>query len=101
MIEGEIQLGVVYEITQQNVYSAVKHCNSCKNGKPIQVSSNTLFQNSLIATGFPISDFETKNNYPNVIIIDTPGFGDTRGIEMDKLITDLISHALKNFVIFT
>ena len=63
MIEGEIQLGVVYEITQQNVYSAVKHCNSCKNGKPIQVSSNTLFQNSLIATGFPISDFETKNNY--------------------------------------
>ena len=36
------------------------------------------------------------NGFPPLLIVDTPGFGDTRGIQYDKKITDLIEETFRN-----
>ncbi len=38
------------------------------------------------------------NNYPVITVIDTPGFGDTGGIEKDKLISDKIAEKFRTSI---
>ena len=38
------------------------------------------------------------NNYPVITVIDTPGFGDTGGIEKDKLISDKIAEKFRKSI---
>ncbi len=36
-----------------------------------------------------------KENFPCVVIVDTPGFGDTRGLEQDKILMGMIEESFK------
>lgn len=60
---GEILLGVVYEISRDECFYATKNGGSFLNGNPIKVSSNAALKDSLIATGFPVFNFERINPY--------------------------------------
>ena len=42
-----------------------------------------------------VYNIASHNGFPALQIVDTPGFGDTRGIEQDKKITDLIKQTFK------
>jgi myo-inositol-1(or 4)-monophosphatase len=59
----ELVLGVVYEINQDECFSACKDAPAYLNGKEISVSKNTTVATSLIATGFPYYDFTKQAAY--------------------------------------
>jgi myo-inositol-1(or 4)-monophosphatase len=65
--KGEILLGVVYEVAKKECYSAVKGGGAFLNEIPIKVSANKTLKDSLIATGFPIYNFDRQENYLNVL----------------------------------
>ena len=56
--KGEIILGVVYEVSRNECFSAFKGGGAYLNGKLISVSKQKTLTESLIATGFPIYNFE-------------------------------------------
>lgn len=60
---GEIILGVVYEITRDECFYAIKNGGSYLNSKAIYVSKTLSLKNSLIATGFPIYNFTRIEGY--------------------------------------
>ena len=43
-----------------------------------------------------IYNIKPHENIPSIKIIDTPGFGDTRWIDQDKIIKDKIADTFKN-----
>ena len=49
----EILLGVVYEVTRKELYSAAKGMGACLNDKPIHVSSLTDLDQALVMIGYP------------------------------------------------
>lgn len=61
--KGEIILGVVYEINRDECFYATKDGGSYLNSKAIRVSETTSLKDSLIATGFPISNFTRIDGY--------------------------------------
>jgi len=65
--KGEIILGVVYEVSRDECFSAVASGGAFLNGKPIFVSERKSLSESLIATGFPIYNFEHLDNYLMVL----------------------------------
>lgn len=56
--KGEILLGVVYEISKDECFYATKNGGAFLNDTPIQVTETTLLKDCLIATGFPVYNFE-------------------------------------------
>ncbi len=56
--KGEILLGVVYEISRNECFYAIKNGGAFLNEKPIKVTETTLLKDSLIATGFPVYNFD-------------------------------------------
>lgn len=60
---NELVLGVVYEINQDECFSACKDAPAYLNGKEISVSKNNTVATSLIATGFPYYDFTKQAAY--------------------------------------
>jgi len=68
--------GVVYEIGQDELFSAWKGGGAYLNGKPISVSQSSKHEDVLLATGFPYYDFEKLNEYLKVLeffMIETRG----------------------------
>ena len=65
--KGEILLGVVYEVSRNECFSAVRGGGAYLNEQPIAVSQNKLLSESLIATGFPIYNFDKLDNYLNAL----------------------------------
>lgn len=61
--KGEVLLGVVYEIAQNECFSAYKNGGAFLNGKSIKTSSRQTLSESLIATGFPINNFDRIEPY--------------------------------------
>jgi len=59
----EIVLGVVYELNRNECFYAVKGSGAYLNGNKISVSKTGLLSDSLIATGFPYSDFHLLESY--------------------------------------
>jgi myo-inositol-1(or 4)-monophosphatase len=57
MADDEIVLGVIYEVSQKECFYAWKGSKAFLNGKEIHVSNTTKVNESLIATGFPYTDF--------------------------------------------
>lgn len=64
--QGEIVLGVVYEVAQDECFWAYKNGAAYLNGQKIQVSQRKNLSESLIATGFPIYNFSRLDNYLEV-----------------------------------
>ncbi len=59
----EIIAGVVHEIGGQEIFKAWKDGGAWLNGKRIRVSGTNKLSDSLIATGFPYSDFSRLKSY--------------------------------------
>ncbi|TWR31322.1 inositol monophosphatase [Mucilaginibacter pallidiroseus] len=60
---GEPVLGVVYEVNQDECFSAHRDDVAYLNGKAIKVSNIPTIEKSLIATGFPYYDFSYQERY--------------------------------------
>ncbi|HAQ20348.1 MAG TPA: inositol monophosphatase [Prolixibacteraceae bacterium] len=61
--DQEIILGVIYEISLDEMFYAWKDSKAYLNGQEIQVSKAATTADSLIATGFPYYDFSKLDNY--------------------------------------
>ena len=59
----EVVAGVVYEVSGNETFVAWKDGGAWLNGRPIHVSKASRLADSLIATGFPYSDFERLDPY--------------------------------------
>lgn len=55
--------GVIYEITGDEMFTAWKNGGAWLNGRNIKVSDTLKLSDSLIATGFPYSDFSRLDKY--------------------------------------
>jgi myo-inositol-1(or 4)-monophosphatase len=56
-------VGVVYEIGQDEMFSAWKGGGAWLNGQPISVSKSSKHEDVLLATGFPYYNFDMMNSY--------------------------------------
>lgn len=61
--QGQVILGVVYEVVHDECFSAWKGGGAWLNGSPIRVSDRQNLSESLIATGFPIYNFSRLEGY--------------------------------------
>lgn len=68
MKDKEIVLGVIYEINQDECFSAIKDGGAFMNGKKISVSKAKTLNDSLLATGFPYYDYSRIDNYIELFI---------------------------------
>lgn len=64
--DDEMVMGVVYEIMSNEMFYAWKNGGAWLNGYPISVSNVKTIKDSLIATGFPYTDFSQMNEYMNL-----------------------------------
>ncbi|MGB3181354.1 MAG: inositol monophosphatase family protein [Cyclobacteriaceae bacterium] len=64
---NELTLGVVYEVSGDECFSAVKGGGTWLNGKQVSVSKATELSASLIATGFPYAEFDHMPQYMDVL----------------------------------
>jgi myo-inositol-1(or 4)-monophosphatase len=60
--EGELVIGVTYDPTRNELFTAEKGQGASLNFKPIHVSSTTKMSESLLVTGFPY-DFKDRPNF--------------------------------------
>jgi myo-inositol-1(or 4)-monophosphatase len=65
--KGTPVLGVVYEIGQDELFSAWKDGPAFLNGTEIRVSEASRSEDTLIGTGFPYYDFERLEDYIHVL----------------------------------
>jgi len=59
----EIVIGVVYEVGLDECFYAWKNSATYLNGREVKVSNTTLVKNSLIATGFPYSNYDRLDGF--------------------------------------
>jgi myo-inositol-1(or 4)-monophosphatase len=64
--DGELVLGVVYEINRDECFYAWKEGGAYLNGKPIKVSNTNKLADSLLSTGFPYYNFEKHGEYMKI-----------------------------------
>lgn len=62
-LNQEIIAGVVYEVSRDEIFYAEKNKGAFLNGKKISVSARKTLSESLIATGFPIYNFNRLDGY--------------------------------------
>jgi myo-inositol-1(or 4)-monophosphatase len=61
--DGQLEAGVLYDPTRDEMFAAERSAGAVMNGKPIQVSKTTTLAESILGTGFP-SHKRHKN--PNI-----------------------------------
>lgn len=61
--ENEILLGVVFNVPMNEMFSAHKEGKAFLNGKEIQVSKSERLGDCLVATGFPVKNFERLEEF--------------------------------------
>ena len=60
--QGRLELGVVYDPTRDESFSAERGCGASLNGRRIQVSSTPALAGALLCTGFPY-DVRERNEF--------------------------------------
>ncbi len=68
MENGEMVIGVVYEVTHKEMFYTWKGAKAYLNGEEIHVSSTDNLENALIAVGFSYATITTTENYLDSII---------------------------------
>ncbi|MCB9185453.1 MAG: inositol monophosphatase [Flavobacteriales bacterium] len=63
LLEKEPLVGVVYEINQEEMFSAWKNGGAYLNGLPMAVSRVATVKDSLLGTGFPYYDYHLMERY--------------------------------------
>lgn len=63
----ELQLGIVYEVSRGECFTAIKGEGAYLNGQPIHVSKVPNMNESLLATGFPFYNFDKMPAYLEVL----------------------------------
>lgn len=61
--KNEVVIGVVYDVSRKECFYAGKGIGAFLNGNPIRVSHTNQLKDSLVATGFPITDFNKLETY--------------------------------------
>ncbi len=98
MEDKELVCGMVWEIGQNECFTAWKNGGAFLNGKAIQVNSNHELKNTLLATGFPYYDFDRKQSFLNLL---SSFFEKTRGVRrLGSAATDLAYVACGRFDAF-
>ncbi|PJJ52844.1 inositol monophosphatase family protein [Hymenobacter chitinivorans] len=64
---GELAAGVVYEVTRDETFRAVRGGGAFCNERPIRVSDAATLGQSLIATGFPYTQFGQLQDYLQIL----------------------------------
>ncbi len=64
---NELSLGVVYDISRDECFHAVKGNGAFLNHVPIQVSQTPSIDKALLATGFPYYNFDQMQQYLSII----------------------------------
>lgn len=91
----EVVLGVVYELGQKEMFSAVKGGGATRNGKSIRVKQTTELKDTLMATGFPYYDFDRMQTFFKLL---GSLFTKTRGVRrLGSAATDLAYVACGRF----
>ncbi len=67
MHNGELVLGVVYEVMRDECFYAWKDGGAYLNGGPIRVSAANNLAESLLATGFPYYDYSLMSQYMDLL----------------------------------
>ncbi|MGZ3865235.1 MAG: inositol monophosphatase family protein [Bacteroidia bacterium] len=62
---NELLIGVVYNIPQDELFYAHKDGKAFLNGEEISVSKNAVMGNCLMATGFPVKNFDRLEGFQN------------------------------------
>jgi len=94
----EIISAVVFEINQDECFYAWKDSPAYLNGKEIKVSPTTILEKSLIATGFPYSDYSLLTPYLGLL---EELMKETRGIRrLGSAALDLAYVACGRFELF-
>ncbi|KIM10879.1 MAG: inositol phosphatase [Sulfuricurvum sp. PC08-66] len=78
--DGAPLMGVVYNPVLDECFTAVRGGGAMLNGAPIAVSTQTLFQQSLLATGFPYTKTQKGEDYAWVLRTMAAMLPDTRDI---------------------
>ena len=60
--EGRCIMGVVFDPSRNELFTAIEHHGACVNGRPIHVSNTQALDSSLLVTGFAYDIRETKRN---------------------------------------
>ena len=96
--EGKTVAGVVYEIGNDELFSAFDGEAAMLNGMPIRVTETMALADALIATGFPYYDYERLENYLQVL---SHFMRSTRGVRrLGSAATDLAYVACGRFDVF-
>lgn len=91
-------IGVVYEISLDECFSAYEGYFSRLNGQKIECTSTDDFNDTLIATGFPFRDYSKLDEYLKTL---TFFIENTRGVRrMGSAATDLVYLAAGRFDMF-
>lgn len=94
----EVIAGAIYEIRGNEMFKAWKGGGAWLNGKQIHVSEASSLSDSLIATGFPYSDFSRIDNYMNCF---TYFCKNTHGVRrLGSAATDIAYIACGRFEVF-
>lgn len=67
LLEEELVAGMVYEINRKEFFSAIKGKGAWLNGNKIEVSHAQTMLESLVATGFPVKEFQYLDAYLSVL----------------------------------
>ncbi|PIQ63473.1 MAG: inositol monophosphatase [Bacteroidetes bacterium CG12_big_fil_rev_8_21_14_0_65_60_17] len=61
--QGEPQMGIVFDVTRNELFTAAEGMGAFVNGQPCRVSDSSHLNDSLLSTGFPYRDFEHMDAY--------------------------------------
>ena len=96
--KSDLLSGVVYEIPYDECFYAWKNGNSFLNGNRIKVSQTSVFDEALMATGFPYSDYSLLEPYMGLL---EEMIKSTRGIRrLGSAAVDLAYIACGRFDVF-